>query len=49
MNKATIITQGKNWIEQTAIDQLEKIANLTGVERAVGLPDLHDISCFVKF
>lgn len=37
----TIITSDKCWMEQTAVDQLRHVAQLPGVTRAVGLPDLH--------
>lgn len=37
----TIITNEKCWMEQTAINQLDHVAELPGVTRAVGLPDLH--------
>jgi release factor H-coupled RctB family protein len=36
-----IIASDNSWIEQEAIDQLHQTAGLTGIERAVGLPDLH--------
>lgn len=36
-----LISNNKNWIEQAAKDQLRGVANLPGVERVVGLPDLH--------
>ncbi len=36
-----IIASNKNWIEGEAIRQLEITANLNGMKRAVGLPDLH--------
>jgi len=36
-----IIASDDSWIEQTAIDQLRQTAKLEGIERAVGLPDLH--------
>lgn len=36
-----LITDEKNWIEQAAKDQLAGISRLSGVKRAVGLPDLH--------
>ncbi|MEL7189416.1 MAG: RNA ligase RtcB family protein [Pseudomonadota bacterium] len=36
-----IIASSSSWIEQTAIDQLHRTAELEGIERAVGLPDLH--------
>jgi release factor H-coupled RctB family protein len=39
--KITIIANEKCWIEQTATRQLETVAALPGVLRAVGLPDLH--------
>ncbi|WP_371364850.1 RNA-splicing ligase RtcB [Sporomusa rhizae] len=41
MSNITIISNEKNWIEQTAINQLEALANLPGVVQTVGLPDLH--------
>jgi len=37
----SIITSAKNWLESAAVSQLEAIAKLNGVTRAVGLPDLH--------
>lgn len=37
----TIITNEKCWMEQTAVNQLHHVADLPGVTRAVGLPDLH--------
>lgn len=37
----TIISSGKNWIEQAAKDQLCGVGRLPGVVRTVGLPDLH--------
>lgn len=36
-----IIASDRSWIEQTAIDQLHQSALLEGIERVVGLPDLH--------
>lgn len=36
-----LISSGKNWIEQAAKDQLQGVAGLAGVVKAVGLPDLH--------
>lgn len=36
-----LISSGKNWMEQAAIDQLMGVGQLDGVTRAVGLPDLH--------
>ncbi|MCL1983099.1 MAG: RNA ligase RtcB family protein [Clostridiales bacterium] len=40
-NKTTIITNEKNWLEHTAVSQLDALANLGGVVKVVGLPDLH--------
>ena len=40
-NKVTVIANDKCWIEQTALDQLTTVAALSGVTKAVGLPDLH--------
>ncbi len=36
-----IIASPDSWIEQSAIDQLHHSATLEGIERVVGLPDLH--------
>tara|TARA_R110002124_G_scaffold44748_4_gene136026 strand:+ start:1682 stop:2791 length:1110 start_codon:yes stop_codon:yes gene_type:complete len=36
-----VIDSEHSWIEQQALDQLHKTAELEGIERAVGLPDLH--------
>ncbi|MEP0216676.1 MAG: RNA ligase RtcB family protein [Parasphingorhabdus sp.] len=36
-----IIASSESWIDQQAIDQLNQTASLEGIERAVGLPDLH--------
>lgn len=36
-----LISNGKNWIEQGAKDQLLGVGRLPGVVKAVGLPDLH--------
>jgi len=36
-----LIASPNNWIEGTAVQQLEKTASLPGVRLAVGLPDLH--------
>lgn len=41
MNDITIISSEKNWMESTAIDQLNKAAALNGMVRVIGLPDLH--------
>lgn len=40
-NKVHIIANDKCWMEHTALMQLENVAELPGVVRAVGLPDLH--------
>jgi release factor H-coupled RctB family protein len=37
----SLIASDDTWIEQDAIQQLIKTSQLTGVTRAVGLPDLH--------
>lgn len=39
--KTTLISTEKCWMEHTAVAQLENVAALPGVVRAVGLPDLH--------
>ena len=36
-----IVASDKNWIEGNAVQQLEKTAQLSGIKRAVGMPDLH--------
>jgi release factor H-coupled RctB family protein len=36
-----LIASSSNWIEGTAVQQLEKTAELPGMRLAVGLPDLH--------
>jgi release factor H-coupled RctB family protein len=36
-----IIASPESWIEQAAIDQLHHTAKLEGIDRVVGLPDLH--------
>jgi release factor H-coupled RctB family protein len=36
-----IITSRKNWIESSAVEQLEKTAALPGMKLVVGMPDLH--------
>ena len=41
MNKVEIIANSKCWIEDNAKNQLNAISKLNGVERIVGLPDLH--------
>ena len=40
-NKTILISNEKNWIEQTAKDQLRGISELEDVISVVGLPDLH--------
>lgn len=40
-NKVKIVKSEKSWMESNAIDQLEKVAELDGIVKAVGLPDLH--------
>ncbi|MCF6221344.1 MAG: RNA ligase RtcB family protein [Robiginitomaculum sp.] len=39
--KPVMITSNQSWIEGDAVRQLENTANLPGMVRAVGLPDLH--------
>jgi release factor H-coupled RctB family protein len=43
MTHATIhiVASPQSWIEQTAVDQLHQTARLKGIDRVVGLPDLH--------
>lgn len=41
MSNNILITNEKNWIEHTAIMQLNAVSELRGVVKAVGLPDLH--------
>lgn len=41
MSNVTIISSEKNWLEQTAVNQLIQISTMPGVTKAVGLPDLH--------
>jgi len=36
-----LVASPKNWIEGSAVQQLEKTASLAGMRLAVGLPDLH--------
>jgi release factor H-coupled RctB family protein len=36
-----IIASRESWIEQAAIDQLHQTARLPGIDRVVGMPDLH--------
>lgn len=40
-SKITIISSDKNWMEHTALNQLNKIAEFEGMRRIIGLPDLH--------
>lgn len=40
-NKIKIVKSEKSWIESNAVEQLEKVAELPGIVKAVGLPDLH--------
>lgn len=39
--RVDIIASPDSWIEQAAIDQLHQTAGLEGMDRIVGLPDLH--------
>jgi len=39
--RVDIIASADSWIEQAAIDQLHQTAGLEGIDRVVGLPDLH--------
>lgn len=43
MSDATIhiVASPESWIEQAAVDQLHQTARLEGIDRIVGLPDLH--------
>lgn len=42
MNRKTqIVTNSKNWIEHTAMMQLDALADLEGAIKVTGLPDLH--------
>lgn len=40
-NNITIISNPKCWMEHTALQQLDAVAQLPGVTRVVALPDLH--------
>lgn len=40
-DKACLIASKKNWIEGEALRQLKRVAELPGIIRAVGLPDIH--------
>ena len=39
--KFEVIASARNWIEGAAVQQLERTAQLPGMLRAVGMPDLH--------
>lgn len=39
--KVNLIANSDTWIEGKAIQQLQKTAELDGIEKAVGMPDLH--------
>jgi len=39
--KTKIIASAQNWIEGTAIEQLNQTAMLPGMSETVGMPDLH--------
>ena len=41
MSNKILISSEKNWIEHTALMQLNAVSELKGVVQAVGLPDLH--------
>ncbi|MBF8983828.1 RNA ligase RtcB family protein [Lutibacter sp. B2] len=41
MQNIKIVKSSKSWMETNAIEQLEKVASLRGIIKAVGLPDLH--------
>jgi release factor H-coupled RctB family protein len=40
-SKIKVIKSEKSWMESSAIEQLEKVSQLEGIVKAVGLPDLH--------
>jgi release factor H-coupled RctB family protein len=40
-NKVALIASDASWVEGESIRQLERVAALPGMERVVGLPDLH--------
>lgn len=54
MEKIKIVKSEKSWIESDAIEQLSKIAELRGIVKVVGFPDLHPgktpvgVSCITK-
>lgn len=39
--KTRVIASSRNWMESSAIEQLERTAALPGMMQAVGMPDLH--------
>ncbi|PAB58131.1 RNA ligase RtcB family protein [Anaeromicrobium sediminis] len=41
MSNIKIVQSNKSWIESNAIESLRKMANLKGIIKTVGLPDLH--------
>ena len=41
MSNIRIIAGAKTWIEGEAVQQVKKTAELPGMVRAVGMPDLH--------
>ncbi|WHH58571.1 RtcB family protein [Petroclostridium sp. X23] len=41
MKYPLLITSSKNWIEHTAVMQLNALSELDGVRKVAGLPDLH--------
>ncbi len=40
-SKITIISSEKNWMEQNALNQLNRLAEFEGMRKIIGLPDLH--------
>jgi len=40
-SKITIISSEKNWLEHTALNQLNRIAEFEGMRKVIGLADLH--------
>lgn len=41
LDKINLVASDTSWVEGDAVRQLEQTAGLPGIERAVGLPDLH--------
>ena len=39
--RVSIVASEATWIEEKAIQQLETTARLKGMQRVVGMPDLH--------